>query len=129
MRERCQRPSDGPGVHHELGGVSGVDMFRAIGLMPADEGDVVGNTEPKIDITNDVAHKSTARIRKEVGKCSEGAVVLEECGCNSFCGVITDGIRKWALCVMLHNEKEANVAIFISGSNRDVINANCSDMM
>ena len=101
-----------------------VDMFGAIGLVSADEGDVVGNAKPKVEITDDVAHKSTARIRKDGGKCSEGAVVLEECGCNSCCCVITDGICEWELCVMLHNEKEANVAIFVSGSNRDVINAN-----
>ena len=102
---------------------NGVDMFRAIGLVSSDEGDVMRNTEPKVEITDYVAHKSTTRIRVDRGECSEGAIVLEEGSGNSCCSVVADGICKRELRVMLHNEKKANVAIFISGSVRDVINA------
>ena len=53
-------------------------MNCAIGLVSSDEGDMMRDTEPKIEVTDDVAHKSTARIGAYRGECTESAVVLEE---------------------------------------------------
>ena len=54
-------------------------MNCAIGLVLSDEGDMMRDTEPKIEVTDHVARKSTARIGAYRGECTESAVVLEEC--------------------------------------------------
>ena len=72
-------------------------MNCAIGLVSSDEGDMMRDTEPKIEVTDHVAHTSTARIGAYRGECTESAVVLEEC--SGQC----DSISVRDLCVVLDN--------------------------
>ena len=84
-------------------------MNCAIGLVSSDEGDMMRDTEPKIEVTDHVAHKSTARIGAYRGECTESAVVLEECSGQCDGSIISDSISVRELCVVLENDEETDI--------------------
>ena len=84
-------------------------MNCAIGLVSSDEGDMMRDTEPKIEVTDHVARKSTARIGAYRGECTESAVVLEECSGQCDGSIISDSISVRELCVLLENDEETDI--------------------
>ena len=104
--------------------VDGVYVFRAIGFVSSNERDKMRNTQPEIQVTDYVAHKSTARIRLDGGEGAEGAIVFKECSGQCDGRIIQDSMSAGKFGVVLDNEEEAYAAIFISRSDGYMIDTN-----
>lgn len=100
-----------------------IHVLSPVGLMATYKRDLVGNAKPEVEITDNISHKGTAGVRVDGVEAAEGAVVTEECCGHGQRSVVSDRVCDGEFGVMLDDEKETDVAIFVVRGDRYVIDA------
>ena len=67
--------------------------LAAVRLVSADEGDLVANSEPMVDLAYHLRHEGGAGIGDQLVEDANCSIMLEQSDCYSFGTVVTSGVR------------------------------------
>ena len=99
--------------------------FATIGLVTADEGDLVGDAKVAVQLAHYVRHERGPGIGSELVENSCGGVVLEEDFGHRLGSVVFGGVHVREVGEMLDKQDSAAVAMFINRGDSNVVDSDC----
>ena len=103
-----------------------IGVLGAVRLMAANQRDAMFSAKPGVEVRDDFCKEGTSRIRVDGVVRDERTVVLEEHSGDGEGSVVPNSVGLRKFCVVFNDEEESNVAIFIGGSDSNMINADGS---